>query len=86
MPINNKHKLILLTDILKNQDVEKYMTKDECEQISLLTSSLLEETSLEETIYDTIREINNLHTNDNKAFSEKDVNQWLAILEQYRSL
>ncbi|WP_170885649.1 YtzH-like family protein [Bacillus alkalicellulosilyticus] len=86
MPINQEHKLSLLTDILKNQMEQHQMTTDEYDQISRLLSSLLNESALSNTqLEQTFMAIQQHHYGNNSGFSDTDVEQWLQTIEQYKT-
>ncbi|UOE93500.1 YtzH-like family protein [Alkalihalobacillus sp. LMS39] len=85
MPINEKHKLSLLVDILKNQVEQEYMTTDEYDQISRLTSSLLHEGNLDPTLKQTFLKIQEQHYGNTHQFNQNDVEHWVETIQQYES-
>ncbi|OLO40200.1 hypothetical protein BTR23_06790 [Alkalihalophilus pseudofirmus] len=82
MPMNSYDKLGLLTDILKNQSTEQYMTKDEYDQINRLTESLIAESQNDPNLLQALQHIQQLNVNNHQPFENQDVNQWLQILDQ----
>ncbi|MDE5415858.1 YtzH-like family protein [Alkalihalobacterium chitinilyticum] len=81
MPMNSYDKLGLLTDILKNQSSEQYMTKDEYEQINRLTQSLIADSHNDPNLLQALQSIQQLNVDNHQPFVDQDVNQWIEILD-----
>ncbi|NEU29989.1 hypothetical protein GN156_04250 [bacterium LRH843] len=78
MSITNNEKLQLLSDLLKNQAAENYMTTDEGAQIERLLSSLSNDPSLDPNLQQTLKQIQLLQSNE--PFQQTDVEQWINVI------
>ncbi|MBU8905252.1 YtzH-like family protein [Desertibacillus haloalkaliphilus] len=85
MPMNYHHQLGLLSDILKNQASEQYMTTDEYNQVQRLTSSLLNNANIDPNVQQTLAGIQQATQTQGGTsyFAQQDVEQWINTINQY---
>ena len=81
--MNVQDQLTLVTDILKNQQAQRYGTEDEYEQLHRLAEKLKADGQLNDQVQQTLMDISEYCSTRNCAEKSTPIDSWISAIDEF---